>query len=114
MGYFLDSNGSYYEGDKASPDDQEVVKRPSFVDTWSGTAWSASIDKQKKYIQSQIDALEDLCKMVRPIREMMIAIAVERAAGQGYTLEQLRAANKGFKAIHDIELQIQALRIGLS
>ena len=39
MSYFIDQNGSYYEGDKASLGDKEVMQRPSFQHKWTGSDW---------------------------------------------------------------------------
>lgn len=42
MGYYIDKNGSYYEGDKADWQDQEVPQRPDANHTWNGSAWVAA------------------------------------------------------------------------
>lgn len=39
MGFYIDQNGGYYEGDKAHWQDQEVPQRPSANHTWNGSAW---------------------------------------------------------------------------
>lgn len=41
MGYYIDQNGSYYEGDQVSLSDQEVPQRPDANHTWNGSAWQA-------------------------------------------------------------------------
>lgn len=38
-GFFIDTNGNYYEGDKASPSDVDVPKRPSALHKWVSGAW---------------------------------------------------------------------------
>lgn len=39
MGFYIDQNGGYYEGDKAHWQDQDVPQRPSANHTWIGSAW---------------------------------------------------------------------------
>lgn len=39
MGFYIDQNGGYYEGDKAHWQDQDVPQRPSANHTWNGSAW---------------------------------------------------------------------------
>lgn len=39
MGFYIDQNGVYYDGDKANPQDQEVPQRPDTNHTWDGNAW---------------------------------------------------------------------------
>lgn len=39
MGFYIDQDGGYYEGDKAHWQDQEVPQRPSANHTWNGSAW---------------------------------------------------------------------------
>lgn len=43
MGYFIDTNGNYCEGDKASHLDIEVPQRPSPNHIWNGTVWVLSL-----------------------------------------------------------------------
>lgn len=42
MGFYIDQNGGYYEGDKAHWQDQDVPQRPSANHTWNGSAWVAA------------------------------------------------------------------------
>jgi len=42
MGYYINSEIGYYEGDQVSHLDVEVPKRPNFGDVWDGTAWQAA------------------------------------------------------------------------
>jgi hypothetical protein len=60
--------------------------------------------------QQQIDALENEYLMPRVTRESLIAMAEERAAALGLTMEQLRAKNKGYAALKALDEQIAALR----
>lgn len=39
MGYYVDAAGAYYEGDRQSPDDVQVEKRPTARHVWQGGAW---------------------------------------------------------------------------
>jgi len=36
MGFFIDSNGNYYVGDRQTPEHQEVTERPSQYHRWDG------------------------------------------------------------------------------
>ncbi len=60
--------------------------------------------------QQQIDALESEYLMPRVTRESLIAMAEERAAALGLTLEQLRIKNKGYAGLKALDEQIAALR----
>lgn len=40
MGYYVDAAGAYYEGDRQSPDDVLVPRRPSARHVWSNSLWS--------------------------------------------------------------------------
>ena len=42
MGFYIDQNGGYYEGDKANWQDQDVSQRPDANHTWNGSAWVAA------------------------------------------------------------------------
>lgn len=42
MGFYIDQNSSYYEGDKANWQDQEVPQRPDANHTWNGSTWVAA------------------------------------------------------------------------
>lgn len=55
MGYYIDQNGQYYEGDKASFGDQDVPKRLSANYTWGGSEWVYSPS-----VPQRIDALQGL------------------------------------------------------
>jgi hypothetical protein len=63
--------------------------------------------------QQQIDALENEYLMPRVTRESLIAMAEERAAALGLTIEQLRIKNKGYAGLKALDEQIAALRIQL-
>lgn len=39
MGFYIDRDGGYYEGDRQSPDDVLVPQRPSARHLWQGGAW---------------------------------------------------------------------------
>lgn len=38
MGYYINRDGEYYEGDRQG-EDHEVLRRPSINHEWNGTAW---------------------------------------------------------------------------
>jgi len=39
MRFYINKDGNYYEGDKASFDDLEVIQRPSHLHTWQDNSW---------------------------------------------------------------------------
>lgn len=63
--------------------------------------------------QQRIDALESEYLMPRVTRESLIAMAEERAAALGLTIEQLRVKNKGYAGLKALDEQIAALRAQL-
>lgn len=69
-----------------------------------------SVAEKKAAVQSQIDAIESKTIMNRATREFMLRLAEKEAEGQGVTLEQLYAANDGYKAVKDVDSQVAALR----
>jgi len=38
MGFYIDTNGNYYEGDRIG-NDEVVPQRPSVIHVWTGVAW---------------------------------------------------------------------------
>lgn len=42
MGYYIDETGAYYEGDKASPEDIDVLQRPDAGHAWVNGEWVPS------------------------------------------------------------------------
>jgi hypothetical protein len=63
MGYFLQKDNSYYEGDRAHPLDQEVPQRPDFTYNWDGVKWiqnSLKITKPAKTKQEREDEIDAL------------------------------------------------------
>jgi Domain of unknown function (DUF4376) len=57
MGYYIDSQGNYYEGDKQSDTDLDVPKRATYFDTWSGDAWDVSPVKRWNEIKTMRDKI---------------------------------------------------------
>jgi hypothetical protein len=39
FGYFVTSSGAYYEGERATPSDTEVPRRPDYTCSWNGRSW---------------------------------------------------------------------------
>lgn len=66
--------------------------------------------EQRDAIQAQIDTIESSTHMNRFVREAMILISQQQAAGLGLTEPQLYAANIGYRRVKDIDTQIIALR----
>lgn len=62
MGYYLDTAGTYYEGDQEKPWHAVVPHRPHYLATWNGSQWvvpsAASI--QDTQAQQAVDAEERL------------------------------------------------------
>lgn len=55
MGYFVDSSGSYYEGDKSKPSDTAVSQRPSPFHSWSGSLWVLNLSALQNSAYAAID-----------------------------------------------------------
>ena len=62
-------------------------------------------------IQAKITALEVGTQMNRFVREAMILISIQQAAGIGVTEPQLYAANLGYRKVKALDDQITALRL---
>jgi hypothetical protein len=59
MGFFINKNGAYYEGDKASQVDTEVTQRPSPLHNWTGIDWVIdAVAEKTKMFQEKVRALE--------------------------------------------------------
>lgn len=55
MGYFVDTNGQYYEGDKISPSDQSVVKRNNSDETYINGSWVFNATNYRDKLNILID-----------------------------------------------------------
>lgn len=64
-------------------------------------------------IQAQIDSMERESLVARPVREYMILDMEAKAIAAGYTLEQLREQQHGYRRVKEFDEQIQALRAQL-
>lgn len=74
MGYYIDPQGNYYEGDRISALDIEVSQRPDPTYDWNNNIWVKNTNKDKeannKLILDQILVLES--KQNRYIREIAL------------------------------------------
>lgn len=61
-------------------------------------------------LQAQIDAMEREALVSRPVREYMILDMEAKAIAAGYTLEQLRAGQHGYRKVKEFDESITALR----
>lgn len=59
---------------------------------------------------AQIDALERLHMLPRPVRDVMLGLMEKEAAAVGLTPAQLRLANPGYRRVKELDEQIAALR----
>lgn len=64
-------------------------------------------------IQAQIDSMERESLVARPVREYMLLDMEAKALAAGYTLEQLREQQHGYRRVKEFDEQIQALRAQL-
>lgn len=69
MGYFIDLQGNYYEGDKANRKHTEVSKRPDNTYDWNGTEWIQTPEKQN--IQTLAEILEKEQAYIRNLEELI-------------------------------------------
>jgi hypothetical protein len=58
MGYFINPEFGYYEGDQINPSDIAVPQRPDYTHTWDGQAWQPSAATHNAPILAQIIGLE--------------------------------------------------------
>lgn len=65
MGYYIDAQGNYYEGDKAIFGDLEVPQRQNPKDVWSNGAWGTDTGK----LQAEKD---EMLAQARAIREQIL------------------------------------------
>lgn len=68
---FLDSNGNYYESDKAVYTDIEVPQRPDSTYKWNGEEWviDEEIIKAKEAELAKANLVDIDLKSIRSIRE---------------------------------------------
>jgi len=59
---------------------------------------------------AQIDALERLHMLPRPVRDVMLGLMEKEAAALGLTPTQLREVNPGYRRVKELDEQIAALR----
>lgn len=76
MGFYLDKQGNYYQGDKSLYSDIEVPERPSGVHTWNGKEWV--IDEVKKAAEAvhanKTKLTETDQGMIRVIDDLLTAL----------------------------------------
>ena len=58
MGYFINAELGYFEGDRINPSDIAVPQRPDYTYTWDGQAWQPSAATHNVPILAQIADLE--------------------------------------------------------
>lgn len=62
-GFFINQNGSYYEGDQADFHDIAVPQRPTQFSTWSGTAWVENVAGAQVAANAAIDNQAGLTRL---------------------------------------------------
>lgn len=136
MGYFIDTEGRYFEGDQA-PGATEVPQRPSSFHTWTGTDWALIDGGFNDSIKAQIVAIEAQNLVTqRALRESIIgyctafialstatkliiaglgaAVPAQNAATINAQLDQIIAkANEQIAKVQPVENQIIPLRAQL-
>jgi len=73
MGYFINAEIGYYEGDQLTLADIKVPQRPDITHAWSGTAWQPTVATSNGPILAQIAVLESSVSE-RRIREAVLNI----------------------------------------
>jgi len=61
----------------------------------------------------EIESLERQHMLPRPVRDSLLALAEKEAAALGYTSEQLRVVNAGYRRVKELDEQINELRMKL-
>jgi len=72
MGYYINPELGYYEGD-AIPGDVPVPQRPDATYTWDGSAWQSTAETRNAPFKAQIGDLEALITQ-RRLREAALGI----------------------------------------
>lgn len=59
---------------------------------------------------AQIEALEREYMLPRPVRDVLLPLMEAKAVELGYTIEQLRTSNSGYRKVKELDEQIAILR----
>jgi len=103
MGFYLDQNGNYYEGDKADWRDTEVTQRPDYRYIWN-KEWVLNDELIAEENKTEaLKKLENIDKeSVRSIREYLT----------GDTATKTKALE--YLTIHETKAQEERAKMGLS
>lgn len=108
MGYHIDENSNYHEGDMLAGD-QEVTRRPDQLHSWISGEWVVAHPTNSQ-LQDKIDGLEKACMIPRITREFMLAQSALTAQLAGVSEPELYAANIGYRKLKDLDATITSLR----
>lgn len=124
--YSWDAVGNFSGAVEVDEHDQmpqrSTTRKPSSDEChWDGSGWvdgllpeppPPAVPTPQAVALQTIQQLEQqqLLAQQRITRETILALAEERAASLGLTLEQLRAKNKGYAGLKSLDEQIAALR----
>lgn len=115
MGFFVGWNGTYYEGDRQTPEHQEVTERPSHLFKWDGGAWVEDAAAIKSAALSELTEMEREALMPRVTREFLITATLMQATQLGISHASLLdpldpAFSPGFKKMWDFNQKTIELR----
>ena len=91
----------------------EASAEAQYPGAWRISAYQDPEPSARDLILRRIKRMEDEENMARVTREALIGLAEEKAIAAGYTLDQLRAKNKGYAGLKALDEQIEALRAQL-
>ena len=99
MGYFINPELGYYEGDQFHPSDLAVPQRPDYTHTWDGQAWQPSAATHNAPILAEIARLEAI-----------ITKRMEREDRAKSTAVDPRTGRTASQQIYWVDAEIAALR----
>lgn len=110
-GFFVDVNGNYYEGDKASADDVVVPKRPTPLHKWVNDGWTLDSARLEAQFTTAIQKRLDDFSRTRNYDGILSACtyatsAVPKFSSEGQACVNLRDAT--WSAAYNILAQVQA------
>ncbi len=66
MGFYIDTQGRYYEGDRMSALDTAVPARPTVYHDWNGTSWVGDVARADAALKAAVDKAAGDALLVYP------------------------------------------------
>lgn len=108
MSFYVDAAGSYYEGDRQSPDDVQVEKRPSAHHVWQGGAWVLGPARARKLVPLDFLDLfteaEQLSVAQAAMASALVKLWYDRTLAATYITREDPRVEAGLQALVDAGL----------